>query len=120
MSSRSITDLVPELQARYIEFAASMATQNVSFIVTCTYRSQVEQDEAWAQGRTIPGKKVTWTRHSKHTERKAFDVAVLRAGKITWNPADYDAVGVAAKAAGLEWGGNWQKPDRPHVQLVEV
>ena len=33
--------------------------------------------------------------------------------------AAFGAIGAAAKAYGLAWGGDWQKPDEPHVQLPD-
>lgn len=47
---------------------------NLPFHVTEAFRSQRRQDELYAQGRTRPGKVVTWTRHSTHTQRIAMDL----------------------------------------------
>lgn len=86
MASRSIEDLVLELQERYSAFAAAMQAAGLEFIVTCTARSYKEQFALYAQGREalssvnmyrigaglpIIGKtenrnKVTWTLRSKH------------------------------------------------------
>lgn len=52
----------------------------------------------------------------------AADVAVLRAGKYVTSAADgaWQRWGAAAKAHGLEWGGDWAKlVDCPHVQVPE-
>jgi peptidoglycan LD-endopeptidase CwlK len=120
MASRIIEDLVPELQVLYYEFEMGMNKANQDFIVTCTYRSQAEQDALYAQGRTKPGKKVTWTRHSKHNDRKAFDIAMMINGKISWNTADYLKAGEIGQRVGLEWGGSWIKTkDFPHFELKE-
>jgi peptidoglycan LD-endopeptidase CwlK len=120
MSSRKIEDLEPELQELYRAFETASQIAGVAFIVTCTYRSQAEQDALYAQGRTAPGKKVTWTRHSKHAARKAFDIAVLKNGKISWDPEDYQVIGEIGESVGLVWGGRWSTPDYPHFQLPEV
>ena len=117
MASRKIEDLTPELQTLYHKFEAGMIEAGIDFIVTCTYRSQEEQDKLFARGRTSPGKKVTWTRRSRHTERTAFDIAVIKGGEISWNEKDYDKPGRIGEKAGLEWGGAWKSPDRPHFQL---
>ena len=94
-----------------------MKAKGISYIVTCTYRSQQEQNPLYEQGRSKPGKIVTWTRNSRHTDREAFDIAILKNGKITWNPADYlDAVKIG-KAVGLDAGGAWVKNrDYPHFE----
>lgn len=124
--SRAIEDLTEETQEAYWNFDAAMQEAGIDYIVTCTYRSQADQDALYAKGRTVPGKKVTWTRNSKHTGRTAFDIAILVNGKIIWNPeldADGDGVpeyteaGEIGESVGLTWGGRWESPDAPHFQL---
>lgn len=126
MSSRKIADLTPELQEKYREFAARMAQAGLDFIVTCTYRTQAEQDILYAQGRTTPGLKVTWTKHSKHNERRAFDIVIMRNGKPVWDIAadtncdgrpDYDQAGQIGESCGLKWGGRFKNADRPHFEI---
>ena len=124
--SRDIEDLTEETQEAYWNFDAAMQEAGIDYIVTCTYRSQAEQDALYAQGRTKPGKKVTWTRNSKHKSRTAFDIAILVNGKILWNPdldadgdgvAEYTEAGELGESVGLTWGGRWDSPDAPHFQL---
>jgi len=117
MASRLIEDLLPELQSRYHFFEGKMEEAGLEYIVTCTYRSPEEQENLYAQGRTKPGKKVTWTLKSKHIERKAFDIAMMKNGKISWDAKDYDEPGKIGESVGLVWGGRWKSPDRPHFQI---
>lgn len=117
MTSRRIKDLLPELQEKYALFRKKMTEAGLDFIVTATYRSQKEQDRLFAQGRTAPGRIVTWTRRSKHTARKAFDIAMRVNGKISWEPKDYLKAGEIGKSIGLIWGGDWKRRDMPHFQL---
>ncbi len=135
MSSRKITDLHPNLQPKCLAFLGLCAEAGIPVMLTCTYRSQAEQDALYAQGRTKPGRKVTWTRSSRHSftldgkpASKAFDIAVLSDGKPTWdlkadvnkdNQSDYITIGVIGRKLGLEWGGGWKTPDYPHFQLEE-
>jgi peptidoglycan LD-endopeptidase CwlK len=120
MASRKVEDLTPEMQFKYALFHDEMDKAGLNYILTCTYRSQAEQDALYAQGRTKTGKKVTWTRHSKHNDRKAFDIAMLINGKISWNTADYLKAGEIGQKVGLEWGGSWIKTkDFPHFELKE-
>lgn len=133
MSSRDIRDLCPELQLLFHKFDARMQELNVQFIVTCTYRSKIEQNALYAQGRTKPGKKVTNARggQSRHNNvdssnnpaSHAFDIVIMLNGK-----PDYDAkhetwatAGRVGVDVGLEWGGNWKGKlvDRPHFQLKD-
>lgn len=125
--SRKIEDLVPEMQAKAREFAGRMAEIGIPFMWTSTYRSQAEQDELWSRGRNgDPGPKVTWTRKSKHTQRTAFDIAILNDGQPTWSlktnvnendVGDYYEAGQVGESVGLEWGGRWRSPDYVHFQL---
>lgn len=119
MASRKIEDLLPKVQEKYRQFAEKMADEGIDFIVTCTYRSQEEQDRLYRQGRMAPGKIVTWTRHSKHNERKAFDIAIMDAGKINWDEKAYLKPGEIGESLGLVWGGRWKSPDYPHFQFKE-
>jgi peptidoglycan LD-endopeptidase CwlK len=99
------------------EFQNEMRRQGIEFIFTCTFRPQPEQDELYAQGRTKPGRIVTWTRNSKHTKREAFDIAVIKNGKITWYADDYKKPGEIGMNLGLNWGGNFKAKDMPHFEL---
>lgn len=129
MSSRRIDDLDVELQIKFHQFRIAADAAGVQFMVTSTYRSQEEQDELYSQGRTKPGKIVTWTKSSKHTERKAFDVAVLNENnQPTWNlkadvdkdsVPDYEELGRIGEHFGLTWGGSWKKKDYCHFELNE-
>lgn len=101
------------------------------FVVLYGVRTKAEQAELYAQGRTKPGKIVTWTLNSRHLPNRnglseAIDLAPIGPdGKIDWN--DYDAfnkLGAEMKAAArecgveIEWGGDWKRKDRPHFQLA--
>jgi peptidoglycan L-alanyl-D-glutamate endopeptidase CwlK len=124
--SRKIEDLTTAMQSLAFLFAGAMAEAGVPFIFTCTRRTQEEQDELYARGRTKPGPKVTWTRKSRHIDGEAFDIAICKAGVPSWDGKvdvdldgvpDYTEAGQIGEAIGLEWGGRWRNPDRPHFQL---
>lgn len=118
--SRKIEDLTQETQALYREFDRRMKEAGQDYIVTCTYRSQEDQDELWARGRTKPGAKVTWVKHSRHTDREAFDIARLVNGKVSWRVLDYRQAGKIGQEVGLTWGGSWKTPDPPHFELPKI
>lgn len=127
--SRKIEDLTPEAQAEYYLFAGKMGEVGIPFMLTCTYRSQAEQDELWGHGRNgDPRPKVTWTRKSKHTDRTAFDIAILSDGQPCWDVKvsvnkndipDYTEAGQIGESIGLVWGGRFKNADFPHFQLRE-
>lgn len=115
--SRRIEDLCSEMQKLYKKFECRMFMEGLDFIVTCTFRPQEEQDKLYAQGRTEPGIVVTWTKKSRHTEREAFDIAIITNGKLNWGNKCYERPGQIGQEVGLEWGGCFEKKDRPHFQL---
>lgn len=96
-------------------------------------RTRERQAELYAQGRTKPGKKVTWTLHSKHLDGKAVDLAPIINGAIDWaDLSKFDAIAKAMQDAAKEvgvpmrWGADWDmdgKPrergesDSPHFEL---
>jgi len=126
MPSRKIEDLVPYMQDKIKEFAGKMAEAGIPWMITCTFRSQIEQDALYSIGRTIPGRRVTWTKISKHTGRTAFDIAILKDGKPIWDVKvsvnendlpDYLEAGQIGEAIGLRWGGRFKNPDCPHFEM---
>ena len=120
MSSRKIDDCVPELQEKYKLFAEGCKLYDIDYIITCTRRTQDEQNALYAQGRTLPGRKVTWTLHSKHIEGKAFDIVIMENGKPDWNADNpkWKLAGQIGKEVGLTWGGVWKSPDFPHYEVA--
>lgn len=126
MPSRKPEDLNIPTLTHYQLFRKAMGEAGIDFILTCTKRTQAEQDALYAQGRTKPGKIVTWTKKSKHIEGKAFDIAILVNGKICWNPSldadgdgvpEYTEAGKIGEALGLTWGGRFKNPDAPHFEM---
>lgn len=128
MPSRRVTDLHPDLRVLHPRWEAACEAAGVTVLTTCTYRSQAEQDELYAQGRTKPGRKVTWTRTSRHSETlnghpaaTAWDFVPLVNGKPVWSAADpaWRIAGREATKLGLEWGGDWSAAQRdlPHIQM---
>lgn len=93
--------------------------QGLNVKITETYRTEERQEYLYAQGRTRPGKIVTWTLKSKHMERNAFDIAKNEPGH------EYDDLDFFRKAAeigkeiGLEPGYYWTngQQDMPHFQM---
>jgi peptidoglycan L-alanyl-D-glutamate endopeptidase CwlK len=86
-------------------------------------RTPERQKQLYAQGRTKPGPKVTWTLVSNHfvNAKTGFGHAVdVVPFPIDWNTASkFRAIAAAVMdAAGdlgipIRWGGNWDGDDRP-------
>lgn len=94
MASRDQKDLLPELQKKWALMKSRMMQAGYQPLLTCTYRSNEEQDRLYAQGRTSPGKIVTNAKagQSKHNKKpsEAFDIAIIVDGKLEWD-VNHDA-----------------------------
>jgi hypothetical protein len=107
---------------KVIERAAEITQQ--PFEIVQGNRTQAEQNALYAQGRTKPGKVVTWTRNSRHIGGGAIDFAALVGNKISWDPKYYPEVAKAIREAaeqlgvGVIWGGNWKTKDWGHIELT--
>jgi peptidoglycan LD-endopeptidase CwlK len=128
MFNRKIDDLHPLVAARAKRFLADCAAAGLDVLVTCTTRSNAEQDALYKQGRTLPGKIVTNSSggNSFHNWGLAFDVVPMRNGKPVWETRLredrllWQTVGKIGVACGLEWGGNWISfKDYPHFQYTK-
>lgn len=97
------------------------------FQVTCGIRTQEEQNALYEQGRTKPGKIVTWTKQSNHLVKEdGFGHAVdLDPTPINFNDIErYKFLAALMFRAAMEnevqinWGGFWKKPDWGHFQII--
>lgn len=88
--------------------------------VSETIRTKARQDELYAQGRTKPGKVVTWTKNSKHMVQAdgfghAVDLVPIVDGTVPWNDKTKFAKIAELMAEGSEgkirirWGGDWNE-----------
>lgn len=84
MSSRKPEDLSPEMYEKYVEWDRQMKAEVIDYILTCTSRTQAEQNALYLQGRGNPGKIVTWTLNSKHISGNAFDFCIMNNGRCDW------------------------------------
>lgn len=86
-----------------------------------SYRPQSRQDELYAQGRTKPGKIITKTKSSKHTEGKAVDIGLFdKEGNFVQDATTYKIIGDTLMELKLRdkviWGGDWGW-DSMHLEL---
>ena len=102
----------------------------VDFTVMEGVRTLERQRELYAQGRTAPGKIVTWTMKSRHIEGKAVDLVPY---PLDWNDIEKFnkikyAMFQAAKEldVNLRWGADWDgdgnyrekgEYDSPHFEI---
>lgn len=94
-------------------------------------RTDAEQTGLYAQGRTKPGKIVTWAKagESIHNYGFALDIVLIIDGKeASWDTkkdwdndkiADWDECVKVFALFGWSWGGNWtSKKDFPHFDKI--
>lgn len=128
MASRAIKDLHPDLQFICAEFIKKCSEQGADIILTCTYRSNEEQDREFARGRTVSsgidvvpvirplGRIVTNARAGQSAHNftingkpaaKAFDIVPVVNGRAIWavkHPA-WQIAGKIGQDLGLVWYG---------------
>lgn len=117
---------------------AQEACQALPFdvIVVEGVRTEKRQQELYAQGRTKPGKVVTWTMNSKHIDGLAVDLApydhetrqILWGDVLKFNDMIRSMLRVAAAhkvkiRSGADWNQNGvlrenRETDSPHFELV--
>ena len=114
---RDINALTPTAQKACRLFLEKCKEAGLDIFITETYRSQKRQNELWEQGRTKPGQIVTWTLNSRHTSRRAWDIAVN--GNNLYDMSVIRKAGEIGKQLGITWGGMWSTPDYPHFEVDE-
>lgn len=114
---RDISELSPNAQKACNLFMAECKKQGLNVLITETYRSQARQDYLYAQGRTRAGNKVTWTKNSRHTSRRAWDICKNVKGQEYSDTSFFKKCGEIAKQFNITWGGAWDTPDMPHFEI---
>ena len=117
MAIRDINELLPVAQKACRLFLSECEKEGLDVLITETYRSQERQNELYAKGRIEPGKKVTWTKNSRHTSRMAWDICKNKKGEEYSDSDFFISCGAIAKRLGITWGGDWKTPDRPHFEV---
>ena len=109
----------PDL-VKVVERAIELTDQD--FMVLEGVRTPARQRELYAQGRTKPGPKVTWTLNSNHfiNPKTGFGHAVdLVPFPVDWSHTKLDVVSKAMFAAASElgipirWGADWDRDGKP-------
>jgi len=130
MPSRDLNDLRADVHDLALKHQAACTAAGIDLLIYCTYRSNAEQDAAYAVGRTLPGKIITNQRGggSKHNNTDAegnpaalaYDCVGQIHGKAMWaDDAMYLKIGQLAEGVGLTWAGRWtgKLREKCHMQL---
>jgi len=139
MASRNLKDLHPDIQplARY--FLGLLKFEGLDILVTCTYRSNAEQNDLYEVGRSLPGAIVTNAKggQSEHNftvngqpASKAFDIVPVICKECIWdtNHKSWKIIervwntGVSNDRFYLDWYGRPDAPFReyPHFCLKVI
>lgn len=116
---RDISELTNNAQTACKLFMEECDKRGLNVIITETYRSQERQNYLYEQGRSRQGKVVTWTKNSRHTSRRAWDICKNKKGEEYSDGAFFKVCGEVAKKYGITWGGTWKTPDTPHFEIPE-
>ena len=116
---RDISALTETAQIACNLFMEKCKAEGLNVLITETYRSQERQDYLYAQGRTRSGNKVTWTKNSRHTSCRAWDICKNVKGAEYSDASFFKKCGAIAKELGITWGGTWKTPDTPHFEVDE-
>lgn len=118
---KDVNLLVPELITLQKAHQEECRKNGITYIVTQTERSRAEQTAIYNQGRSTPGRIVTYCQYpmSPHCWCCAYDIAITVNGKVTWDRDDlYRKAGAIGKALGLQWGGEFKRIyDTPHYEI---
>ena len=105
IDSRNIDDLHPKVAALARRFIKECAKAGIEVDIISTFRDNARQNQLFAQGRTKPGKIVTYAKagQSWHNYGLAFDFVVKHNGKIDWGDLkSYKAARKIGESLGLE------------------
>src|SRR3990167_7467249 len=116
--SRALNDLSPRFRPLAVELLARLTESGIMVLVVDTLRTPAEHAANLANG-------VSWTKHSKHLDGEAIDLAPYEvyalhgADKLKWDASDpvWLKMGQIGEALGLRWGGRWQTPDLGPFEL---
>lgn len=131
--SRRIEDCHVELQMKLLACIQEWANAGLDVLVTCTHRTNAEQQVLYDQGRSKPGHIVTrakpgqsshnFTVHGKPASL-AFDIVPLAHGKPVWGTIGEDLelwrrCASIAKSKGLKWYGDpgSEFVEYPHFEI---
>lgn len=115
---RDISELTEQAQKACNLFMDKCKAKGLNVLITETYRSQARQNYLYEQGRSREGKIVTWTKNSRHTSRRAWDVCKNAKGQEYSDSNFFKQCGDVAAELGITWGGTWKSsPDTPHFEI---
>src|SRR5574340_1073533 len=114
-----IQTLQPSIQGLATSLVERAKAQGISLEIVQAYRSPDQQQALYTSGAGVTNAPAL---SSYHNYGLAFDVVPQDYISLKdWNPSGplWAQIGALGESLGLEWGGRWHKPDRPHFQIPE-
>ena len=108
----------------FIEMMIKETKQDFGILNSGGVRTNKQQADLYAQGRTKEGSKVTWTLNSYHQYGLAVDTVAYNNGKFNWKVENYKELTRAGKAIikkynlPIDNGFDLWGKDYPHWQLT--
>lgn len=122
-SKRQMVGMNPIL-AFAVTMAIKRTEQDFGIFDKGGVRAEKDHADMYAQGRTKPGPKVTWTLNSNHCSGNAVDLVAVVNGKPTWEEKYYKEIEIAMKSVikdydlPIRWGFDLWGKDLPHWQMA--
>jgi len=117
-----IKSLHPLIRDKATRFIKEAEKEGIYLRITSGFRSFEEQDGLFNSGKDVTNAKGG---SSYHNYGLAIDVVEMVGGKPVWDSPNWPKIGKIGKAAGFEWGGDWNlknskmKQDLPHFQITQ-
>lgn len=118
----------PKLVAAVEKIQFVMSYIGHPMMVTDGVRTLQQQQRLYQQGRGLAGPIVTHADglavKSNHQMKAdgyghAVDMCFVVNGRPSWDEGlPWKLYGEVAKSLGLDWGGDWRRPDKPHIEMV--
>jgi len=94
---------------KFAELTEFAKQSNITFLVTCYWRSTERQQELYHDNKS---KKDGLVNKSAHQDWLAIDIVVVEDNILHWGRSDkYEALGAEWKSMGGLWGGDWASLD---------
>ena len=119
---KNMIGLHPQM-AFFIEMLIKETKQDFGILNNGGVRTNKQQADLYAQGRTREGNKVTWTLNSYHQYGLAVDTVAYNNGKFNWKVKNYKEIIDAGKRIvkkydlDIDNGYDLWKKDYPHWQM---
>ena len=122
-TDKRIKTLYPDLIEKAMEFVIRLEKEKgIKIRVTSAFRTYEEQNEIYAEGRTITGKSIKTNAkggQSYHNFGLAIDVVEISGSSALYSNPNWETIGAFGESIGWEWGGRWTGlVDKPHFQFT--